>query len=154
MLQAQRDEAPGGVVVKLTGTIEENVNFEQLIGPFEGLLEVNCRNITRINSVGVKTWIRFFQGLKAQGKNFKFSECSHPIVEQMNVISNFTCGGEVESVLLPYSCAKCAKEFVASVKTEDLKSRGLQIPKVKCEKTECAAVFDDDPEEYLYFLEE
>jgi anti-anti-sigma regulatory factor len=154
VITVDREEVPGGLIVRLHGTIEENMNFEQLIGNFEGLLNVNCRGITRINSVGVKTWIRYFQNLKAMGKQFKFSDCSHPIVEQMNVISNFSCGGEIESVLLPYSCAKCAKEFVATVKTADLKARGLQIPKVKCEKADCGAVFDDDPEEYLYFLEE
>lgn len=154
MLQAEREEIAGGLQVKLSGTIEESVNLEEIIGTFSGQLVVNCRGITRINSVGVKTWIRYFQALKAQGHSFSFVECPHPIIEQMNVISNFSCGGKVESVLLPYSCSKCEKEFVANVKTNDLIARGLQIPKVKCEKADCGAVFDDDPEEFLYFLEE
>ena len=154
MLTVNKQEVGDGLLVELNGTIEENVNFEQLIGGFEGELTVKCRGITRINSVGVKTWMRYFQNLKMQGKLFKFIECSHPIIEQLNMILNFASGGEVVSILLPFSCVKCKNEFVANVKTSELKANKLKIPAVKCEKPVCSAKFDDDPEEYLYFLEE
>ena len=154
MLTVNKQEVKGGLLVEFSGTIEENVNFEELIGIFQGELSVKCRGITRINSVGVKTWMRYFQGLKAQGKVFKFIECSHPIIEQLNMISNFSCGGEVVSILLPFSCGVCQKEFVALSTTAELKANGLEVPPVKCEKPNCGAQFDDDPEEYLYFLQE
>ena len=154
VLTVNKQESSQGLKVELNGTIEENVNFDQLIGPFEGELVVKCRGITRINSVGVKTWIRYFQNLKTQGKVFRFTECPHSVIEQLNMISNFACGGEVVSVLLPFSCMKCQNEFVANCPTVELKARNLKIPEVKCEKPDCAAVFDDDPEEYLYFLED
>ena len=154
MLTVNKQQTKDGLLVELSGTIEENVLFEQMVGPFEGILTVRCKGVTRINSIGVKTWMRYFQDLKVNGKVFKFVDCSYPIIEQLNMISNFSCGGEVVSVLLPFSCVKCQSEFVASCKTADLKASGLQIPKVKCEKPECAAQFDDDPEEYLYFLED
>lgn len=154
MLTVNRQQLSGGLLVELSGTIEENVNFEQLIGTFEGELTVKCRGITRINSVGVKTWMRFFQNLKSHGKVFRFIECSHPIIEQLNMISNFACGGDVTSILLPFSCLKCQSEFVVNCKTEELKAANLQVPAVKCEKPECGAQFDDDADEYLYFLED
>jgi anti-anti-sigma regulatory factor len=154
MLTVNKQQSKVGLLVELSGAIEENVHFEQLIGPFQGELTVNCRGVTRINSVGVKTWIRYFQNLKLQGKVFRFTEVSYPLIEQLNMISNFASGGEVESILLPFSCIKCQNEFVAACKTSELKANGLQIPKVKCEKNDCAAQFDDDPEEYLYFLED
>ena len=154
MVNINKQTTPNGLLVEISGTIEENVNFEQLIGSFNGLLTVKCRGVTRINSVGVKTWMRYFQSLKAQGKTFQFIELAHPIIEQLNMISNFACGGEVLSILLPFSCLKCQTEFVANCPTADLKASGLQIPPVKCEKPNCGAQFDDDPEEYLYFLED
>ena len=154
MLTVNKQQTKVGLVVELGGAIEENVHFEQLIGNFQGQLIVNCRGVTRINSIGVKTWIRYFQNLKAQGKVFKFNDVSYPLIAQLNMISNFACGGEVESILLPFSCIKCQNEFVASCKTSELKANGLSIPRVKCEKQECAAKFDDDPEEYFYFLED
>lgn len=154
MLTVNRQDIEQGVLVELSGTIEENVDFDQLIGPFQGKLTVKCRGITRINSVGVKTWMRYFQGLRTQGKEFEFIECSHPVIEQLNMISNFACGGEIVSVLLPFSCMKCQNEFVANCSTAELKKSNLQVPELKCEKTGCDAQFDDDPDEYLYFLEE
>jgi len=154
MLTVTRQQTQAGLLIEMSGAIEENVHFEQLIGNFTGTLTVNCRGVTRINSVGVKTWIRYFESLKAQGKPFKFTEVSYPLIEQLNMIINFSCGGEVESILLPFSCISCQKEFVASCKTAELKQNGLKVPRVKCEKNECAAQFDDDPEEYLYFLED
>lgn len=154
MLTVNKQESENGIVVELNGAIEESVNFDQLIGPFEGDLTVKCRGITRINSVGVKTWMRYFQALKLQGKAFRFIECPHPIIEQLNMISNFACGGEVVSILLPYSCMKCQNEFVANCRTSDIKATKLQVPVVKCERTDCGAIFDDDPDEYFYFLED
>ena len=154
MLTVNKNKTQNGLEVELNGTIEENVNLEQLIGPVTGELSVKCKGITRINSVGVKTWMRYFQSLKSQGVVLRFYDCSHPIIEQLNLISNFACGGEIVSILLPFSCIKCQNEFVASCKTAELIANQLQIPAAKCEKTDCAAQFDDDPEEYLYFLEE
>jgi anti-anti-sigma regulatory factor len=154
MLTVNKQQSKVGLLVELSGAIEESVHFDQLFGSFNGELIVNCRSVTRINSVGVKTWIRYFQSLQAAGKKFKFVELSYPLVEQLNMISNFACNGEVESILLPFSCIQCQKEFMAPMKTADLKNNGLQIPNVKCEKDVCGARFDDDPEEYLYFLED
>jgi hypothetical protein len=154
MLTVNRHQKPDGLQIDMSGAIEENVNFEQLIGDFTGELTVNCRGVTRINSVGVKTWIRYFQNLKFQRKNFKFTDVSYPLIEQLNMILNFACGGEVESILLPFSCIRCQTEFVASCGVKELLSNQLKVPTFTCEKDQCAAQFDDDPEEYLYFLKE
>jgi anti-anti-sigma regulatory factor len=154
MLTIHKQQTKEGLLVELSGTIEENVQFEQLIGPIQGELTVKCRAITRINSVGVKTWMKYFQSLKGLGVRFKFIECAYPIIEQLNMISNFACGGEVVSILLPFSCMTCQNEFVANCKTSELKASGLQVPKATCEKPGCGAKFDDDPEEYFYFLED
>ena len=154
MITINKQQTEAGLLVELAGAIEENVHLDQLIGPVKDSLIVNCKGVTRINSVGVKTWMKYFQGLKAQSVSFKFIECSYPIIEQLNMISNFSCGGDVESILLPYSCVKCQNEFVAICGTVQLRESGLQPPAARCDKTDCAARFDDDPEEYFYFLED
>ena len=153
MLTVNKHQTERGLTVELQGALEENVNLDQLVGHFTGELRVKCRAITRINSVGVKTWMRYFQGLRAQGKPFVFEEVPQPLIEQLNMISNFACGGEVISLHLPYSCLKCQKEFVAHIPVAELRSSQLQIPNVKCEESDCAARFDDDPKEYLSFLD-
>jgi hypothetical protein len=147
-------EQKGNVIsVRMVGSVEESVEFEQLIGPVTGELHVNCKEIPRINSIGVKAWIKYFSGLSQKGVKLKFTECSTAIVEQINLISNFVSGGAVESIYVPFSCTACKGEFIGLFKTEDLKALKLQVPDLKCSKCGGKAVFDDIPEEYFGFLE-
>jgi hypothetical protein len=138
--------------VRLMGSIEESVNFDQLLGPPPPEMEVNCKEIPRINSVGVKAWIKYFQACQAKGTKLRFKECSIAIVEQINLISNFTCGGTVVSLFVPFSCSTCKSELVGLFKSEDLKKMGLNIPDLKCTKCNGKAIFDDIPEEFFSFL--
>lgn len=152
MLNATKEKKGDALVVALTGTIEESVNFEEVIGEVSGELQVNCKGIPRINSVGVKSWIKYFQGLTDKGVKIKFHECSTAIVEQINLISNFSCGGEVESIYVPYSCTDCDKEFEVLYTTEQLKKLNFEVPEVDCPEGTGKAEFDDIPDEYFNFL--
>lgn len=152
MVNVTKEQKGTVLVVRLSGSIEENVNFDQLIGPPPAEMEINCKEVPRINSVGVKGWIKYFQTCKAKGTKLKFVECSTAIVEQINLISNFTCGGAVESIFVPFTCTSCGSELVGLFKTQDLKNQNLQLPNVKCTKCSGKAEFDDIPEEYFGFL--
>lgn len=154
MIKVTKENQGDQTVVKISGSIEENVDFEELIGKPNGSLVVNCKGIPRINSVGVKAWIKFFQSLTARGVQLRFEECSTAIVEQINLISNFTCGGEVVSIYVPFSCEQCKTELVGLFQVADLLKMGMEIPPLSCSKCGGEAVFDDIPEEYFNFLED
>ena len=146
-------ELKGNVlVIRLIGAIEESVNFDQMIGTTPSEMLINCKEVPRINSVGVKGWIKYFQTAAAKGTKLRFSECSTAIVEQINLISNFTCGGTVESIYVPFACTNCKSELIGLFKSEDLKKLNMKLPDLKCSKCGGAAVFDDIPEEYFSFL--
>ena len=147
-----KEQKGTALVVRLAGSIEENVSFDQLIGPPPPELHIVCKEITRINSVGVKSWIKYFQGAQAKGTKLRFQDCATAIVEQINLISNFTAGGVVESIYVPFSCTTCKSELVGLFKTEDLKKLNFKLPELKCSKCQGKAVFDDIPEEYFAFL--
>jgi anti-anti-sigma regulatory factor len=152
MLNAAKEMKEQVLHVRLEGTIEETVVFDQLIGPPPRELAIFCRGVSRINSIGVKSWIKYFQGLSESGVTFSFYECSTAIVEQINLISNFTAGGKVESIYVPFACNSCKTELVGCFKCEDLKKIQFKIPELKCSKCSGQAVFDDIPEEYFGFL--
>lgn len=153
MINVTKELNGGTLTVRMVGSIEETVNFEELIGTPPQELVVSTKEISRINSVGVKGWIKYFQGLSSRGVRIRFIECSTSIVEQINLISNFTCGGSVESIFVPFACNNCKSELVGLFTTQSLKDSGLAIPSVKCGKCGGTAEFDDIPEEYLGFLE-
>lgn len=152
MVNVIKEQKGSVLMVRLTGSIEENVNFDQLIGPPPADLYVSCKEVPRINSVGVKAWIRYFQQTQSNGTRLKFFECSTAIVQQINLISNFTCGGVVESIYVPFSCTNCKAELVGLFRSEDLKKVHLKVPELKCTKCGGKASFDDIPEEYFAFL--
>jgi hypothetical protein len=150
VVKEQRGET---LLVKLAGSIEENVDFATLIGQPSSLkMDLVLKEIPRINSVGVKAWIKYFQGVAAKGIQLRFLECSTAIVEQINLISNFTCGGVVESIYVPFSCGTCGTELLGLFRAADLKRINFKIPDLKCAKCGGTASFDDIPEEYFGFL--
>jgi hypothetical protein len=140
------------LTIRIGGPIEESVNFEELVGQLPGELRVITKEVPRINSVGVKAWIKYFQGVAGKGVKVVFAECSTAIVEQINLISNFTAGGSVESIFVPFACNQCKSELVGLFACDALKAAQLQIPELQCSKCPGKAVFDDIPEEYLGFL--
>lgn len=153
MITVQKEQKGTALVVKLSGSIEESVNFDDLIGVPAPEMHINTKDVPRINSVGVKAWIRYFQAASAKGSKLKFIECSTAIVEQINLISNFLCGGDVESIYVPFSCNSCKSELIGLFKTADLKKLNGDVPDMKCNKcNNGTAIFDDIPEEYFGFL--
>jgi hypothetical protein len=153
MVNVAREGSGNSLTIRLSGPIEESVNFDEIVGSVPGELRVITKDVPRINSVGVKAWIKFFQGVAAKGTKITFAECSTAIVEQINLISNFTAGGKVESIYVPFACGQCKAELIGLFKCDALKAAGLNIPDLQCSKCPGKAVFDDIPEEYLGFLE-
>lgn len=137
--------------IEIIGAFVDQIKLSNEIGEVSGELLINCKGISRINSIGIKSWMHYFNELKTRGIKFNFELFPPALVEQINLISNFACGGKVTSVLLPYSCIACRKEFVSPYSIEILLSHQNQIPKLNCGKEKCEATFDDEPD-YLDFL--
>jgi anti-anti-sigma regulatory factor len=152
VLNVTKEQNGPVLLVRLSGSIEESVNFDQLIGAPPAEMTVNCKEVPRINSIGVKAWIKYFQSCQAKGTKLKFIECSTAIVEQVNLISNFTCGAAVESLYVPFSCSGCKSELVGLFRAEDIKKLKFNMPELKCTKCSGKALFDDIVEEYFGFL--
>ena len=153
MLNVVKEKKGNALLLILTGSIEESVDFAKLFGDVAGPeVVVNSKGVARINSVGVKSWIKYFQTLAQKGIKLRWIECSTAIVEQLNLISNFSCGGVVESIFVPFSCTKCRSELVGLFGTDALKKSNFNLPELKCSKCGGKAEFDDIPEEYFNFL--
>jgi hypothetical protein len=153
VVHVAKEQRGDALLVKLSGSIEETVDFAALIGnPTASKMGLLLKEILRINSVGVKAWIKYFQGIAAKGVKLRMLECSSAIVEQINLISNFTCGGTVESVYVPFCCGDCNTELLGLFRTSDLQKISFQLPELKCAKCGGPARFDDIPEEFFGFL--
>jgi hypothetical protein len=147
--QLGKDEV--GAQVVLSGEITEATNFAELTEavPQEATFDVG--GVVRINSCGVREWMRFLADLENRGRRLRFDKCSVAFVHQLNMVSNFCGGAEIRSVYAPYVCPECdasAQKLIGL-----LQSPQTQLEEaVKC--TECGAEmeFDDMTDQYLAFL--
>lgn len=154
MTKVNKEQKDGSLVVRISGTIEESTDLPNLLGPPAPEMEISCKEVSRINSVGVKHWITYFQKARECGSKVRFSEVSVPLVTQFNMISNFGAGGEVVSIYAPYSCAQCGAEFRTLFPRAELIKLGFEPPSAPCPKCGGTAQFDDIPEEYFAFLKD
>lgn len=152
MVNIEKTNIGDALVITLVGSIEECFDFDPLFGEIPETLYVNTKGVTRINSVGVKGWVQYFQLLRTKRVKVIFTECSTAIIEQFNLIGNFGGGGSIESVCVPFLCTQCKNESVAVFSLEKLESLQFKLPAATCPKCQSVAVFDDDPEDYFYFL--
>jgi hypothetical protein len=153
MLTAKRFETPKGTLFQLSGVVDENADFDKALGALPPKIILHCGGISRMNSVGVKQWISYFEPRVKKGLQLIFMECSPVIVEQLNSVSNFACGAQVLSAQLSFTCGACEHHFVQSYKTDDLRPMlegGVQDQ--PCPKCGQASEFDDLPMEYLHFV--
>jgi DNA-directed RNA polymerase subunit RPC12/RpoP/anti-anti-sigma regulatory factor len=152
-MEVQKELNGTALKAKISGVIDENTNFGAQIGTNFTELSVDCQAVSRINSMGVKYWINYFTSLTGKGMKVDLLNCPPPVVDQMSLVDTFHSNCHVVSVMVPYECVHCKKEFVTVMKTSDLKkSDDLTLPELKCTSCQGKAVFSDIEEEYFAFL--
>ena len=140
------------LILQIVGTIDESFSLQRVDPAKIKEVQVFCKGVIRINSAGVKNWMKFFQSVSIGGIKFSFHECSTVVVEQFNRTRNFGIGGTIESVMVPFVCKDCGKDLVGMFKTAFLKKIEFQVADLKCPNCGGAAQFDDFPDEYFAFL--
>lgn len=150
MLKVTQTEKSGDTVeVTLEGKLDENADFTSILSRKPKNLHVICKDMGRVNSIGIGLWRRFFQSMRDGGTKLLFSEVAPALVDQMNFIKGFIYIDEIHSLGVPLSCLKCdAEEIVTFLKSELLKSRS--ISNRNCGKCGSQLVLEDPV--YFNFL--
>ena len=139
------------VMAALTGVINEDNALDERLTATRGKgVLIDLANIERINSCGVRDWIRFAQRLEAAGNALYLLRCSPVVVAQLNMVRNF-CGekGQVLSFQAPYFCPSCDEE-----RTETFPATNVGAgtsPDATCPVCKSQMEFDDLPDLYFAF---
>lgn len=93
-----------GNQVFLSGIINEFASLDECFTGSSGLIKMNLRNVTRINSSGIHIWIKAFQDF--QDREVHIYECPTAIVTHVNMIPNFIDSQQVQikSYYVNYVC--------------------------------------------------
>lgn len=152
MLNVLKEDKGSSLLIRLVGSVDEEINLESSIGPVKKPLEIYCKDVVRINSVGVKIWVRYFQKLQETNVPLKFYELSSVLVQQLNLMVNFIPpSAQILSVCAPYLCTACKANSLGLFNVADLKGGDLVAPKLKCPKCGGVSEFDDIESDYFGF---
>jgi hypothetical protein len=136
----------------LSGVIDENSNLAPLIEGRPSALYLYCRNVTRINSVGIKLWRAFFNSCRKDGRSLNFFELSPPLVSSCNYLNDFILMNEIHSLCVPFVCEACAKHTNLIFSIDELK-KNLPSPLApECANCGAATEMNEIPEEYFAFI--
>ena len=96
----------------IAGVIDENCTLTDLEPSGQTILKLNFKGVTKINSIGVREWMRIITLWK--DKSIEYHECSTSIVDQLMIVRTLRGAqgkiATVESALLPIECSKCGYE--------------------------------------------
>ena len=153
MLIIGKDESSTPPKLTMSGVIDETVDFSKLSDARKSDLHILCREVNRINSVGIKIWRDFFRNYREQGGSVRFHELSPALVATMNYISDFVEIKELVSLCAPYICPKCKTSALKVLTVAEAKSCLPTPPSMACPKCSALMELDEIPEEYFSFTQ-
>ena len=139
----------------LFGDINEDadVYFPTLLTALGKNVVVNFKEVTSINSCGVRAWITFLREFET-GRSIKFEECTPEIISQINMIPNFRGKSTITSVYAGYTCQNCGHPQL------HLFTRDVNMPTsadagagdVQCKKCSKTTEMDELEEEFFAWI--
>lgn len=117
-----------GNVIFLDGVIDENADFSSLLG-HPSPLSLNFSGISRINSIGVRSWMKFM--IQWGDKPLEYLECPVVISDQLAVMPVLRGVkkrvAQVQSAIISYDCPSCKQQLDCRVSYDQV------VPQVKNE---------------------
>jgi hypothetical protein len=136
--------------VELVGAINEDADFNELLGLDQTKISFDFDKINMINSCGIREWIKFIEKIPAT-TGVVYRNCPQIIIEQINMVHGFfKSGATIESFYAPYFCETCNKEHKIHLKSEQVQNR--KAPQMGCPKCSNEMEFDAIEAQYLNFL--
>jgi hypothetical protein len=152
MLEVKRQLRDGELVLLFTGDLTESADLWTLVGTTSYKLCLNTRDLARINSVGLKAWIQFFQARKTEGAFLRYEECSHALAVHLSQILTKRAADAITSVMAPFQCSKCQHQFDVLCQTPDIAAIKPQLVGKNCPQCRAPAEFDEIVQSYFSFL--
>lgn len=140
--------------LQIAGTIDEHFSLDPVIDRLQGDVWIDLSQVARINSCGVREWIKVIS--KSQAR-LHYQKCSTVIVCQFSMIPEFLGPfGRVESFETQYVCGQCGHEDSLLLEVGKDIQAGLPVyqdsPDLTCRECGTAMECDHNPELYFSFL--
>jgi hypothetical protein len=154
-LAIERFEAGGIACLKLTGTIDEGFEGKRLGAAVTGdALVLDLGGVRKISSFGIREWVDFVGAAGKQVQALYLIECAPKVVDQLNMVANFTGGGRVFSFYAPFRCDYCDSEHrvLLQVDRDHEAIRAMKLPERPCPSCGEGMYFDEDGATYFSYV--
>ena len=138
--------------IALSGSINESTDFSQIEDLNNGNLEINCKDITAINSFGIRSWLKIFKVVRGLGIKLKFIDVSPALARHLGLIEGLILPDEIQSLCVEFICQECSLRAIKAYSPDELKKMNFVLPQFQCPECRKEMEFDDIPDEYFSFL--
>jgi hypothetical protein len=140
----------GPLRVALAGAIDENAD---LVGLFDRVVAdtvFNFRDVARVNSMGVHSWVPLVSKASARHK-LKMEELSYALVQSANAVANMFGSAELWSCIAPYYCTKCKQNVNLTITAAEVATTPNAVPEKRCARCHSALEFDELDGYFAFF---
>src|SRR5688572_25654871 len=124
-----------GNEVKLAGAVDENVSLVRLLDhERDGRIVLDLGEVTFINSLGMREWIRMQQAASTANIRIELRRVAEPIVHQLNIMPAARGVSLVSSFFAPYECDDCDQEHLMLL---DVRVNGADLVKKRAPAMKC-----------------
>lgn len=141
--------------VKFTGVISERFEGKKVAATIKAKkLVLDLGAVARVSSFGVREWLDFISVLNRTVDELYLINCSPKVMNQLNMVADFTGKGRVFSFYAPYRCDYCETEHLTLLNCDrDHEAiKKMKAPDRACEICGNPEIFDDEPITYFTFV--
>ena len=138
--------------VRFDGTVGEQFNGKALAGKLKTkTIVLQLAEVKRITSFGIREWIEFMDTLAKRADDIIMVECASKIVDQVNMVANFTGPARVFSFFAPYRCDYCDEDnrVIMQIDRDWEVIKSMRPPELPCNQCGQPQNFDEDPVTYF-----
>jgi anti-anti-sigma regulatory factor/DNA-directed RNA polymerase subunit RPC12/RpoP len=148
--------ADGGVAcIKFVGTIDESFEGKKLgMTAAADTLVLDLGGVKKISSFGIREWVDFVTTAGKHARSLILIECTPKVVDQLNMVANFTGGGRVFSFYAPFRCDYCDTEHRVLLQVDrDFEAmKTLKLAERPCLSCKESMYFDEDGATFFSYL--
>ena len=114
-------------IITLSGRIDEDSHFDEITSSHSDVFVFDFKNVTLINSCGVREWINLVNSIIKKSKII-YRHCPQIMIEQMNMVQGFLPeGASIESFYAPYFDPDQDKEVKILLSLSEIRNKKAPI---------------------------
>jgi len=145
------DVAIAGSRIAFAGRIDDSSPLGELVAQIPtGDVVIDTSEVTFVNSIGMREWIRLLRALRERG-TVRLERVADVLITQMNLIAQVGDNVQIASFHAQYACGTCGAEVapVVDAMAHAALLRQMKAPALPCPECGASMELADFPERYL-----